>query len=603
MAAISVESMFEQSLVAAVSAAPTPSARAAALIRLENATCAARLNAMYQVLHAAQTAAGALDRDQWRCDNWAAVCAQLGAAQHLTPAVVHHQLHDATALAERLPTVGALFAQGLLTYRLIHLICERTNLVKDPTALSAIDTDLAQELTTPAAITTPAAETLIDMLILRHDPWALHRTHSSSRRRGVDIRHDTESGVSHLDADLPITDGTAFDQRLDRYAATVCDADPRTRDQRRLDAIGALGYGWDRLPCLCQRPDCPAAERPTATGGILIHVIAPPDALLPGDHPPHPHPDDPGPPEPPGGDDPDTDVPDTDECGHPEPTDDHAATHDTAATDAAEPDPAPEPVTEPQPPVTPQPPVPTVDLADTLTGLHGTTPRALPQPWYTYTLAGLLAAYTDYDTRTRAHCPARPGAILGGPLLPAPVIAQLDRHATITTLVHPGNAPPEPRYRPSAKLADFVRARDQTCRFPGCGRPATGCDLDHVIAYPHGPTHAANLACLCRLHHLLKTFWPGWTYTLDPDGTAHWQDPDGHTTTTHPGSRHLFPELCRPVAPTTITATPPPKHTAGLTMPKRHTTRAQARTYRINAERTANAPFTEQYLKDQIPPF
>ena len=56
-----------------------------------------------------------------------------------------------------------------------------------------------------------------------------------------------------------------------------------------------------------------------------------------------------------------------------------------------------------------------------------------------------------------------------------------------------------------------MRARDLTCRWPGCDHPATDCDLDHTIPYAQGgKTHAANLKCYCRLHHLLKTFW-GWT--------------------------------------------------------------------------------------------
>ncbi len=55
----------------------------------------------------------------------------------------------------------------------------------------------------------------------------------------------------------------------------------------------------------------------------------------------------------------------------------------------------------------------------------------------------------------------------------------------------------EKRYRPSAALDRAVRARDVTCRFPGCRRSAdsAGTDLDHAIPWPEGPTSAANLAC------------------------------------------------------------------------------------------------------------
>ena len=53
--------------------------------------------------------------------------------------------------------------------------------------------------------------------------------------------------------------------------------------------------------------------------------------------------------------------------------------------------------------------------------------------------------------------------------------------------------------------AEFVRARDLTCRAPGCDRPAVECDIDHTIARSDGGlTHASKVRCLCRTssdHH------------------------------------------------------------------------------------------------------
>jgi len=95
----------------------------------------------------------------------------------------------------------------------------------------------------------------------------------------------------------------------------------------------------------------------------------------------------------------------------------------------------------------------------------------------------------------------------------------------------------ERRYRPSAGLEWAVRTRDVTCRFPGCRRSAatnkTGTDLDHVIAWPDGPTSSANLAALCRRHHRLKHS-PNWHADLHPDGTMTWTTPGGRTFTTYP---------------------------------------------------------------------
>jgi hypothetical protein len=112
--------------------------------------------------------------------------------------------------------------------------------------------------------------------------------------------------------------------------------------------------------------------------------------------------------------------------------------------------------------------------------------------------------------------------------------------------------------------------------------------VDHTIPYPVGPTCASNLGCLCRKHHLLKTFW-GWLHRQLPDGTMIWTSPNGQTFTTHPGSRLLFPTLCRPTAPVaTVADAASVAANRGLMMPRRTTTRAHERAQRIQAERARN---------------
>jgi len=93
----------------------------------------------------------------------------------------------------------------------------------------------------------------------------------------------------------------------------------------------------------------------------------------------------------------------------------------------------------------------------------------------------------------------------------------------------------ERRYRPSAGLDRAVRARDVTCRFPGCRRSAdsSGTDLDHTVAWPQGPTSATNLAVLCRRHHRLK-HTAGWNVTIDPTGVMTWTTPTGRQYQTEP---------------------------------------------------------------------
>jgi Domain of unknown function (DUF222) len=81
-------------------------------------------------------------------------------------------------------------------------------------------------------------------------------------------------------------------------------------------------------------------------------------------------------------------------------------------------------------------------------------------------------------------------------------------------------------YRPPAALADFVRARDRTCRFPGCRRPAHRCQLDHRTEYPEGATSAENLDALCTHHHQLKHHGT-WASERLANGDYRWRSPAG----------------------------------------------------------------------------
>jgi hypothetical protein len=90
-------------------------------------------------------------------------------------------------------------------------------------------------------------------------------------------------------------------------------------------------------------------------------------------------------------------------------------------------------------------------------------------------------------------------------------------------------------YQPRAAQRRFVTTRDRRCRMPNCGQRVGWTDLDHVIPHAHdGATTCTNLCCLCRSHHRLKTFAPGWSFHMEPDGTLHVTTPTGITRTTRP---------------------------------------------------------------------
>ncbi len=178
--------------------------------------------------------------------------------------------------------------------------------------------------------------------------------------------------------------------------------------------------------------------------------------------------------------------------------------------------------------------------------------------------------------------------IIGGGMIPTPLLAELIKNGAKVQWVHKPPAAPETGYRPSRKTAQFVRMRDMTCRFPGCTRPAEFCDLDHTTPSPTGATHPSNLKCLCRIHHLLKTFG-GWGDQQHPDGTVLWTAPSGRTYFTHPGSRLFYPRWDTTTATLPVPARPARHGDKGAMMPRRRRTRAQDRLQRIERERALNA--------------
>ncbi|OMC55275.1 hypothetical protein A5747_14295 [Mycobacterium sp. IS-836] len=428
--------------------------------RAEARAAAERLVAVGELLVLRCRATG--EHADWATDTWEAVAAQVAAALGCSVAMGHSYLRYAMALRERLPRVGELFAAGEIDYRAFQAIVFRTDLITDAAVLAIVDARVAALLVRRPSLTRGGLAAAVDQVVVQVDRDAQRRAVKAAEDRHVDVRAN-ESGMAWVEASVFATTGQALDRRLDELAGTVCEGDPRTKAQRRADALGALAAGAETLVCTCGSPDCHPAE---PKSGVVIHVIA--------------------------------------------------------------------------------------------------------------------------EQATVEGRGSAPGVLLGGEgLIPAELITELATSAKLRPLIAPAGA--EPQYTPSAKLAEFIRCRDLTCRAPGCDRPATHCDIDHTVPYAEGgATHPSNLKCLCRLHHLLKTFW-GWRDQQLPDGTVIWTLPDGHSYVTTPASALLFPSLCAPAgdAPSAVPAADRCGERSAM-MPRRRTTRAQNRAHRINTERRHN---------------
>jgi hypothetical protein len=94
------------------------------------------------------------------------------------------------------------------------------------------------------------------------------------------------------------------------------------------------------------------------------------------------------------------------------------------------------------------------------------------------------------------------------------------------------------RYTVPKDLKLWLRIRDETCRFPGCGRAAANSDIDHTVDWQHdGATRHDNLAHLCRPHHRLKHN-SDWRVNHAGGGALEWEAPSGRTYRTEPAT-HL----------------------------------------------------------------
>ncbi|WP_052226306.1 HNH endonuclease signature motif containing protein [Microbacterium mangrovi] len=94
--------------------------------------------------------------------------------------------------------------------------------------------------------------------------------------------------------------------------------------------------------------------------------------------------------------------------------------------------------------------------------------------------------------------------------------------------------------RPCTAMRRLLQARDETCRFPGCRRPAKKCDIDHTTAHADGgPTALCNLACLCERHHTVKHH-TDWTVQQLPGGILHFTSPTRRGYRTRPPAAVRF---------------------------------------------------------------
>lgn len=201
-----------------------------------------------------------------------AVAAEISPVQNISHSRALGQVRVAKALRERLPRVGEVFRRGWIDYRVVATIMSRTQNVESE-FMPELDEAIAARAEKWMKLSGPKLVDRVDMFVTRFDPEAVRVPSAVENNRHIDV-DPGEPGMAWLNGNLRAADGAALDKQLDALAATVCDNDPRTKQQRRADACGPLARREATLPCECGLDDCPAAAKRAEATSAIIHVLA-----------------------------------------------------------------------------------------------------------------------------------------------------------------------------------------------------------------------------------------------------------------------------------------------------------------------------------------
>jgi hypothetical protein len=389
------------------------------------------------------------------------VADELAAMLREQPYQVRCLLARSRRLAADLPTVWEAFKCGELDAEQIRVIDRIARRVTEPSTLAALD-----EQAVDAAQTRSPKQLAVWLLrlVVQLEPLAFEQRHRRAlAERRVTVIQGVD-GLGYVTGEVSAADAAAIDGMLAAAARSLGAADPRTEQQRRSDLFADLLLG--RLSLAEPEED---EEQSDEADWLEVEDIDPETGELLGTH-----------------------VQRLDGAG--------------------------EPMGEP------------VDAATTRSGAVQTfrrpkRPRQL-RIGVVVPLASLLGA-SDAPAELADRSGLIPGEMLREQIAEAIDSDSQDELLFTRLLTDDGGRLLDTtelgRY-PSARLAQAIKIRAGTCRFPTCTVPADRCDLDHHEPIPRGVTSATNMDPFCRRHHRGKTF--AWLACVRDDYGVDWTMPD-----------------------------------------------------------------------------
>lgn len=247
--------------------------------REESILVARRLAAVAALLRHRVSVAERPDREYAEIDGFEQTAAEVAAAMNLSPMGASYLVSYAEALDVRLPSIATLLMEGRTDWRTVRLIISRTDLVTDETLIAKLDNSLAERIGDWHGWSRQRIINAVDAAVRAADPDAAReRRLAAEGERCIGISAAAD-GMAEVHGSVAASAAVAFDRRLSQLARGVCPADPRTMDQRRADALGALAEGRE-LGCACGQADCPVRmddrdlDDDRAGARVVINVVA-----------------------------------------------------------------------------------------------------------------------------------------------------------------------------------------------------------------------------------------------------------------------------------------------------------------------------------------
>jgi hypothetical protein len=181
-------------------------------------------------------------------------------------------------------------------------------------------------------------------------------------------------------------------------------------------------------------------------------------------------------------------------------------------------------------------------LVEGRTDVHPEAARGIKA---TVTVTVPVLALLNETDEARAAAGIEPPVIEGMIPIPLAVAKELAGSSAGWTrvLTHPGTgmvlSVGREHYRPPPALAKLARWRADRCMGPGCGMPASRCEVDHNIDWAKlGETALNNLAPLCKGHHIVRHH-TDWTIEQveGSGGAIRWTSPTGRRYLVEPERR------------------------------------------------------------------